>query len=505
MITPAISVLSAVEGLNVASRTFAPYTMPIAAAILLLLFVAQRFGTAALGQMFGPIMVLWFATIATLGAAEVFKQPEVLTALNPGYAFSFLFQHRVGAWAILGAAFLAVTGAEAMYADMGHMGRKPIQFAWFALVLPALVLNYAGQTGTLFHSPRLNGNPFFLLVPDWGLYPLVALATVATIIASQAIITGSFSLTRQAMQLGWLPGMHIDQTSSEEYGQIYVPFVNWSMMIATLALTFFFASSERLAGAYGTAVSTTMLLTTALLYRVMRISWRLPIPFSLCVFLGFFIVDLSFFSANLMKIGEGGWVPLIVGAAIFIVMTTWRTGVDAVHRRQNEERIDIEDFLRTLRDDKIARVPGKALFLTRLQNSIPPVIAEHIRQFGSLHRDVVALTVLFTQSPRIIGAKRLRVQHIGKSFWHLTIRVGFVEIPDIPKLLHKAKDRCPIDLDDALYIVEHDCVVGRKTRPRMAVWRRHLFSFLFNNSAHSADRFNLPASQFVQIGRQREV
>ena len=505
IITPAISVLSAVEGLKVASGVFAPYTMPIAAAILLMLFLVQRFGTAVVGNAFGPIMVVWLVTIAILGIVGISKQPHVLVAIYPIHAVSFLFQHGFASFAVLGAVFLSVTGAEAMYADMGHMGRKPIRIAWFTLVLPALLLNYAGQTAILLESSKSDGNPFFELAPEWALYPLVGLATIATIIASQAIITGSFSLTRQAMQLGWLPGMHIDQTSSEEYGQIYVPFVNWAMMIATLVLTVTFASSDKLAGAYGTAVSTTMLMTTALLYRVMRSSWRLSAPAALAIFFAFVVVDLAFFGANLLKIAEGGWIPLAVGALIFTIMTTWHAGIDAMHRTQHHDNVTIQHFVRGLRDKTIRRIPGKAIFLTRLRGSIPPVIANHVKQMGAFYVNVVALTVDFAERPRINANRRIRVEQLGEGFWHLTVRFGFVEIPNIPKVLHSEKDHCPLDLDGAIYFSEHDRVVPRKTKPRLASWRRRLFSFLYVNSIHPADRFNFPARNFVQIGREREI
>lgn len=505
VITPAISVLSAVEGLNVASSIFTPYTMPIAAAILLMLFMVQRFGTGVVGSAFGPVMVGWFLVIALLGILGIVQQPHVLVAVFPIHAVSFLFQHGFVSVAILGAIFLSVTGAEAMYADMGHIGRKPIQIAWFAIVLPALLLNYAGQTAILLRTPNFDGNPFFQLAPAWALYPLVCLATLATIIASQAIITGSFSLTRQAMQLGWLPGMQIDQTSSEEYGQIYVPFVNWTMMAATLALTVTFASSDKLAGAYGTAVSTTMLMTTALLYRVMRTSWRLNKSAALAIFVVFAIVDTAFFGANLFKIAEGGWIPLVVGALIFVVMTTWHAGIDAMHRMQHQDAITVQHFARQLRDKLIRRVPGRAIFLTRLHDSIPPVITDHVKQMGAFYKDVVALTIEFAERPRIRSDRRIRVEHLGEGFWHLTVRFGFVEVPDIPKALHSAKDECPLDLDDAIYFSEHDRVVRRKTKPRLVSWRRKLFSFLYRNSIHPADRFNLPIRNFVVVARQREI
>jgi len=504
MITPAISVLSAVEGLEVASRGFAPYTMPLAAVILLLLFLVQRLGTAAVGRAFGPVMLLWFVFIAILGVIGIGKAPHVIAAVDPLYAGAFLIHNGFASLAILGAVFLCVTGAEAMYADMGHIGREPIRIAWSAIVLPALLLNYAGQTAVVLAGGG-GRNPFFALVPDWALYPAVALATVATVIASQAIITGAFSLTRQAMQLGWLPGMQINQTSSEAYGQIYVPFVNWLMMLGTLALTVIFAHSDRLAGAYGAAVSTTMLMTTAILYRIMRVSWRWPIWAAVAVFSLFMIVDISFFGANLMKIAEGGWIPLLVGGMIFLVMTTWHAGTDAMHRRQVRDAVTIAQFVRRLREDKVPRVPGRAIFLTRLRGFIPALIADHVSQMGSLYEEAIALSVVFTIRPRVRAHNRLSVERLGEGFWRVTVRFGFIEVPDVAKALHLDKSRCPIDPDDAIYFSEHDYVVARKQKPRLAAWRRGLFSFLNRNSIHPADRFNIPAENFVQITRRIEV
>src|SRR5580658_749722 len=505
MITPAISVLSAVEGLKNASGDFAPYTMPIAATVLLALFLVQRLGTAAVGGAFGPLMLIWFAFIAVLGGIGIGKAPHVLEAINPYYAAGFLVHHAGSSLAVLGAVFLCVTGAEAMYADMGHIGRKPIRIAWSAVVLPALLLNYAGQTALLLTDPGGSDSPFFKLVPGWALYPAVALATIATVIASQAIITGAFSLTRQAMQLGWLPGMQIEQTSSEESGQIYVPFVNWLMMIGTLALTIGFVSSDRLAGAYGAAVSTTMLMTTAILYRIMRVLWRWPAWAAVGLFSLFISVDIAFFAANTLKIAEGGWIPLVVGGLLFIVMTTWRAGIDAMRRTQERETVTVAQFIRRLRDHKIERVPGRAIFLTRLRGSVPPLIADHVRQFGSLYEEAIALTVSFSIRPRVRPHNRLHVEKLGEGFWHVTVRFGFVEVPNVAKALHLEKSKCPIDPDNAIYFSEHDNVVARRGKPRLAAWRRQLFSFLSRNSIHPADRFNIPAENFVQISRQIEV
>jgi KUP system potassium uptake protein len=397
IITPAISVLSALEGADAANQSFADYSMPLAAVVLVMLFVVQRFGTARVGGAFGPVMVVWFLIIGALGIAGIVKHPGVLAAVNPAVAVNFLLERGYVGFVTLGAVFLAITGGEALYADMGQFGREPIRLAWFGLVLPALLLNYAGQTAMLLDGYSQTDNPFYQLAPRWGLYPLVAIATLATIIASQAIISGVFSLTRQAMQLGWLPGITVQQTSPEEYGQIYLPFVNWVMMLLTIALIVGFGTSDRLAGAYGTAVSTTMLLTTVLLYRIMRKVWRWPISLAFPVFFVFLLVDAIFFAASLLKIREGGWIPLLLAVILVTVMTAWRAGIDATRRMQMRASIPYQSFLGEIADDKRPRVRGTAVFLTRLSHTVHPLILQHVRQIGAIPETIVALTVRFFQ------------------------------------------------------------------------------------------------------------
>jgi KUP system potassium uptake protein len=504
MITPAISVLSAAEGLEVASKGFAPYTMPIATLVLLLLFLVQRYGTAAVGRLFGPVMLVWFVFIAAIGVIGVASAPRVLFAADPRYAVWFLAHSGRTSFAILGAIFLCVTGAEAMYADMGHLGREPIRIAWAFIVLPAVLLNYAGQTALVLQNSG-GDKPFFALVSGWMLYPAIIIAVVATVIASQAIITGAFSLTRQAMQLGWLPGMHINQTSSREHGQIYVPFVNWLMMLGTLALTIGFGHSDALAGAYGAAVSTTMLMTTAILFRVMDAIWRWWKVASIVIFSLFITVDIIFFAANLLKIAQGGWIPLVIGAALFTIMIAWHTGIAAMHRAQENDTLTIQQFIRQLRDRKIPRTPGTAIFITRFRGSIPPLIGDHVRQMGSLYEQTVALTVTFSSKPRVDPADRIKFEELGTGFWHVTLRFGFIDTPDVAKALHRDKSQCPVNLDNAIYFGERDYVVRRDRKPRLPAWRRLLFSFLYRNSVHLADRFNIPAQSFVQITREIEV
>jgi KUP system potassium uptake protein len=506
IITPAISVLSAIEGLNVATTVFKPHIVPIAVAILLALFAIQSRGTAKIGAFSGPVMMLWFVSIAVLGISGVLHEPRVLKAIDPKYAIAFLAHSGWMGFGVLGGVFLAVTGGEALYADMGHVGRNPIRTTWYMIVLPSLLLSYAGQTALLLERPNSSGNPFFLLAPDWAIYPLVGLATLATIIASQAIITGSFSLTRQAIQLGWLPALRIRQTSSEEYGQIYVPLVNWTMMTFTIALTVAFGSSVRLAGAYGTAVSTTMLLTTVLLYRVMRDRWQWPAAMAIPICAIFLTVDLAFFAANLLKIAQGGWIPLTFGAIVFVLMTTWHTGIDAVRRRLGAMTESTSEFFERLSRDKIPRVPGTGVFLTRMAESMPPPIIDHVLQVGALYETLVALTVVFEEVPRVHSTSRIEVLRLFENFWHITIHYGFMEIPDLSMVLKEARDLgCPVDLNEAIYFGSRDQVVQAKSGKRFMRWRLPLFAFMFRNSLRISDLFNLPPRNFLEIGRQVEI
>ena len=442
IITPAISVLSALEGANVATEVLEPYVMPMAVAILLCLFAVQGRGTARIGTVFGPLMLLWFVVIAVLGLGGILRHPNVLAAI-PGHAITFLTQDGWGGFAVLGGVFLAITGGEALYADMAHIGRNPIRTTWYGIVLPALLLNYAGQTALLLDHPILGGNPFFKLAPDWAIFPLVLLATGATIIASQGIITGSFSLTRQAMQLGWFPGLRIRQTSDEEYGQIYVPFVNWTMMLLTIALTVGFGSSGRLAGAYGTAVSTTMLLTTALLYKVMRDRWGWSAPSALLTSGVFLVVDFAFFAANLLKIVEGGWIPLTFGAIVFIVMTTWHSGIETLRRRLATMTGPPQQFLDRLEKNRVPRVPGTAVFLTRIAEAIPPLMIQHVSQIGALPQTVIALTVKFEEIPRVSLLNRLELVRVFEGFWHLTVHYGFVDTRSAVHIARGKRSRLP--------------------------------------------------------------
>ncbi len=507
VITPAISVLSALEGVNVATAALKPYVMPMAVVILLCLFGAQRFGTEKIGRAFGPVMMLWFFVIAVLGVAAIVHHPGVVAALDPRYAVHFMVKSGRAGFFVLGGVFLAITGGEALYADMGHFGKGPIRYSWYCIVLPSLLLSYAGQTAFLIDKGTVTGNPFFQMAPAWSIYPLVLLATLATIIASQAIITGSFSMTRQAMQLGWLPGVSIRQTSDQVYGQIYVPVVNWMLMLATIATTVAFGSSDRLAGAYGTAVSTTMLLTTFLLYRAMRVEWRWPTLIALVVAGIFLIVDGSFFAANLLKIADGGWLPLTFAALLFVIMTTWRRGVEAVHATLAQPPEAAEQFLSDLKNGMIPRVDGTTVFITRTgTQKVSGLVMAHAHFAGVLPRNAIALSVLFENTPRIVGPTCSVVDHTGEGLWQVVARFGFFEIPDLRQALTRARGlEAAVDFDKALFVAARDLVVHKRHNSSLRGWRLALFAFLYRNSVKVVDRFNLAPENVIEIARQIEI
>ena len=480
--------------------------MPMAVVILLALFAAQRFGTEKIGRAFGPVMLLWFLVIAVLGTVSILKHPGVIAAVDPRYAVRFMMASGHAGFLVLGGVFLCITGGEALYADMGHFGRGAIRRSWYGIVLPSLLLSYAGQTAFLLDQGTVTGNPFFQMAPTWAVYPLVALATVATIIASQAIITGSFSMTRQAMQLGWLPGVAIRQTSDRIYGQIYIPAVNWLLMVATLATTIGFGASDRLAGAYGTAVSTTMLLTTFLLYRAMRVLWKWPLPVALGVAGIFIVVDTSFFAANLLKIAEGGWLPLTFAAILFVIMITWRAGTEAIRAALVQAPQSAEQFLAHLRGGLIPRVEGTTVFLTRSTRKISRVIMDHAHFVGALPRNAIALSVVFENTPRVSGPSCTVIDDVGEGLWHLVARFGFLEIPDLRQALLKTRGLpASVDFDKALFVGTRDLVVSKKENAGLRGWRLTLFAFLYRNSVKLVDRFNLEPSNVIEIARQIEI
>jgi KUP system potassium uptake protein len=506
VITPAISVLSALEGVNVVTPAFKPLVMPVAVAILVGLFAAQRFGTQRIGKAFGPVMLSWFVVIAALGIGPILRHPGVVAALDPRHAVDFLAQSGAVGFLVLGGVFLCITGAEALYADMGHFGKASIRRAWYFVVLPALLLSYAGQTAYLMDQGSVTGNPFFQIAPTWSIYPLVALATLATIIASQAIITGSFSMTRQAMQLGWLPAVSIRQTSDQVYGQIYVPVVNGMLMVATVAVTVGFGSSDRLAGAYGTAVATTMLLTTVLLHTAMREVWHWPRPVAAAVAGFFLVIDGAFFLANLLKIADGGWLPLSFAAMLFIVMITWRRGVDAIRATLVQSPETAEQFLADLKSGLIPRVDGTTVFLTRSTQKVSRLIRDHAHFVGVLPRHAIAFSVVFEAVPRVAGPKCSVVEHVGEGLWHVVARFGFFEIPDLRSALRHAPGLDPaIDVDQAMFVGTRDLVVSKTDHPALSGWRMALFAFLYRNSVKVVDRFNLAPENVVEIARQIDI
>jgi KUP system potassium uptake protein len=505
-ITPAISVLSVLEGLDIAAPDLKHYVVPAAVAILAALFAVQPLGTSRIGAAFGPIMALWFVAIGGLGLWGIAQDPAVLLALNPYYGLHLLATNGMRGFLVLGGIFLCVTGAEALYADMGHFGKRPIRAAWSWIVFPCLVLNYAGQSAIALRGEPIANNVFFRLCPETLLIPLVILATVATIIASQSIITGAFSMTRQAIQLGWLPRLHIKQTSEKGYGQIYVGVVNWLLMVVTIALTIVFHRSDDLAAAYGTAVSLTMLMTSVLLYVAMREIWGWPLWASATLAGLFVIVDAGFFAANSMKIADGGYVPLLLAAAIYGLMLIWHRGSVAVAHRLMQTPVSVTDFLADLKARGVPRVPGTAVFLTRTTNGVPPVMIWHLRQNRALHERVIVLSVLTESRPRVQWPERVSVVREGENFWRVTAHFGFMQRPDIPLLLKEAQQRgCEVLLDDVTYYVGREYIVHREGGPALPRWQEALFAAMVRNAAHATDYFRLPNEQVVEIGRQISI
>jgi KUP system potassium uptake protein len=502
-ITPAISVLSALEGLNMATPAFQPYVVPAAVVILIALFAIQSRGTAAIGHFFGPIMLLWFAAMAVMGVWGIARHPQVFAAFNPVYGLTYLVSHGLTGFLVLGAVFLCVTGAEALYADMGHFGSRPIKFAWFAVVFPSLILNYAGQAALVLEGAPTDGNIFFRLCPQPLLIPLIVLATVATIIASQSIITGAFSMTRQAIQLGWLPRLYVKQTSSEGYGQIYVGVVNWLLMIVTVGLTIVFGKSDNLAAAYGIAVSATMLMTSALLFIAMREIWGWSVFAAGSVAACFLVVDSAFFLANLTKIAEGGYVPLLLALAVYGVMWTWHRGAAAVASRMREALIPVGEFMDRIRAANIPRVPGTAVFLTRAERDTPPVMIWHVKHNRALHEHVFVLRVEILSVPWLPSGERLTIEEVAPNFWRAEAHFGFMERPHIPELLAASKSLgCTVDLADVTYYVGHETVIGREDGTGMPRWQEGFFAAMERNAVHVSDFFSLPSDQVVEIGRQ---
>jgi KUP system potassium uptake protein len=506
-ITPAISVLSALEGLQIAAPHLHHFILPLTVAILIALFAAQPLGTAKIGRAFGPVMLLWFITIGVLGLTGLARHPTVLVALSPTYAVSFLFHGGWTSFLALGAVFLCVTGAEALYADMGHFGAGPIRLAWYAVVFPSLILNYAGQAALVASGAPTQDNIFYQLCPPQLLMPFIILATLATIIASQSIISGAFSMTKQAINLGWLPRLKITQTSKEGVGQIYVGTVNWILMVATIGLALAFRKSDNLASAYGIAVSATMLMTTLLLFIAMREIWGWSLAAAGAVAACFFIVDASFFLANMTKLAEGGYVPLAFAVVIYGLMYIWHRGIKAVSWHIAGSSMPLTDFCGDLQRNNVIRVPGTAIFLTRAQTATPPIIAWHVRTNRSLHRQVIAVIVIMESRPYIGAAERVTVEEVGAGIWRAIAHYGFMQRPNVPVLAKAIQGKEPrIDLSDVVYYIGTETVVPSKDRKTaMPRWQEAIFAAMDRNAAHLSDFLQLPPEQVVEIGRQIPV
>ena len=505
MITPAISVLSAMEGLEVATPLFRPFVVPLTIAVLVGLFIVQRFGTGKVGAMFGPIMMLWFVVLALLGIPHIVREPHVLGAVNPLHAVHFFLHNRLHGFLVLGAVFLVVTGGEALYADMGHFGAKPIRLAWFTIVFPALLINYFGQGALLLHDPAGVENPFFRMAPGWATYPLVALSAVATVIASQAVISGAFSLTRQAAQLGYIPRIDIRHTSAHEIGQIYIPSVNWILMLCAIGLVVAFRASSALAAAYGVAVTATMGITTALLSVVERERWKWPLAAIVGLTAPLLVIDLAFFGANIIKVTEGGWFPLAVGAIVFTVMTSWRTGRQLLSRHLAARAMPADAFLRRLASQPIPRVPGTAIFMTRDSEGIPTALLHNIKHNKIMHEHVVLLTVDVEETPHLEDHERYEWRDLGQQMYRLVIRTGFMEDTNVPELLSRLPD-APVSFDarQTSYFLGRENLVATAL-PGMALWRERLFAWMNRNATSAVHFFCLPPNQVIELGATIEI
>ena len=506
VITPAISVLSALEGLRVAAPGVEPWIVPATCVVLVVLFAIQSRGTGRIGKLFSPVMIGWFAAIGIVGGCGVAQAPEILLALDPRHAARFLITDRSVGFAVFGYVFLALTGAEALYADMGHVGAPAIRRTWFGLVLPALLLSYFGQGALVLAHPDAADNPFYKLAPAWALLPLIALATAATAIASQALISGAFSLTQQAIQMQLCPRMTIRPTSSAEIGQVYVPLVNWTLMAATIVVVLAFKTSHSLAAAYGVAVSGTMLITTVLLYHAMLERWRWPAAAALGATAVFGAVDVVFLAANGMKIVDGGWVPLALGAAVVFLMTSWRIGSAELQRQQQATSVPFVTFLAALDGRLIARIPGCAVFLTRVTADTSPMIVHHVDHNRVLHEHVVLLTIVPTRRPAVPARERLEIQDLGHGFHRVLAKIGFMQIPDVSTYIKEgAKLGLECCGDDVYYYVTHEALVRRRKRPRLAgpVWLA--YAFMSRNALRMPNYLRLPPKKVMEIGLQIEL
>jgi KUP system potassium uptake protein len=505
VITPAISVLSAVEGLEVVSPTFGEGVIPLTLVILLCLFAVQKRGTAGIGRFFGPIMLVWFMGIALLGVSHIVRHPEILKALSPTYAAGFIWDQPRISFIILGAVVLCVTGAEALYADLGHFGKKPIRVAWFSAVMPALTLNYFGQGALLLARPEAVKNPFFMMGPEWATLPLVLLATLATVIASQALITGAFSVTKQVVQLGYLPRLNVQHTSVRDTGQIYVPAVNWGLFVAIVVAVVMFRSSSNLAAAYGIAVTLDMLITTTLTFFVVRFGWGYPLPLVIAATCGFFLVDFAFFASNLLKLFEGGWFPLMIGGCIFTLMTTWKRGRAILNEKLRLDAIELRSFLDSVFAAPPVRVQGTAVFMTAEPGTVPNAMLHNLKHNKVLHEQNLFVTVRNHEVPWIGLDKRAEIEPLGHDCWQVILHYGFKNDPDVPRALEQIRGRgCTIEPMTTSYFLSRDVVVPT-IGGGMARWREKLFAQMHHNAGAAAEFLHLPSNSVVELGSKVEI
>jgi len=505
MITPAISVLSAFEGLEIAAPGLRPFIIPVTIGVLAALFLFQRRGTAKVGSVFGPVVLLWMMTLGTLGVIQIVREPSVLAALSPSPAVSFFLRNGWAGFLVLGAVFLVVTGGEALYADMGHFGARPIRLGWFAVVLPSLLLNYFGQGALLIRQPGAVVNPFYHLVPRWGLPLLIAIATAATIIASQAVISGAYSLTRQAVQLGYSPRLRIDHTSPSEIGQIYMPGVNWALMLSTIALVIGFGSSSNLAAAYGVAVTSTMVITTLLLFVVARRLWGWRLLTTSALIALFLVVDLAFFGANILKVPHGGWFPLVVAAGIYTLMATWKRGRQVLHSRLQAQAIPFHMVLQDIEADPPHRVPGTAVYMVGTPDATPPALVHNLAHNKVLHEQVICLTVMTEEIPYVRKGQRVEMETIGSGFYTVKVRYGFMQDPDIPQVLEQLKGYgLEVALEATTYFLGRETILATDL-PGMVRWREQLFAFMSENALRATAYFRIPTEQVFEVGVQVEI
>ena len=505
MITPAISVLSAVEGLEIVTPALHPFIVPVTLVIIVVLFGIQRHGTASVGMFFGPVMCVYFLTIALLGLLQIVHQPEIFAALNPAYAFAFFAQTPVAAFLSLGAVVLAVTGTEALYADMGHFGRSPIQRAWLAFVMPSLVINYFGQGALLLANPAAVENPFYLLAPSWALIPLVILATCATVIASQAVISGTFSLTRAAIQMGYCPRLHIEHTSERQIGQIYVPFINWTLFVAVILLVVTFQKSDHLAAAYGIAVTLAMLIDSILIFVVMRRLWNWPTWLALAIAAPLTMIDLAFLASNSLKIPDGGWFPLVVGAVVFTLLTTWKRGRALLMDKLSEDALPLDVFIQSIEVAPPTRVEGTAVFMTSTPDRVPHALLHNLKHNKVLHERVIFLTVVIRDIPFTQPEERMEIKSLGCNFYQFLAYYGFKEDPDVPELLAESgRSGFAFDMMETSFFVSRETLIPTVS-PGMAMWRERLFASMSKNAVKASEFFRIPTNRVVELGTQVEL